>query len=116
MCLEVGVGEGRAAYGQVAVGEGKGEKMEVHGTVHSAGVATKHLELQGAGTAVPVALHVPRDAMHLVGGDGRADLALRAVHPCCGQNPLGGVVEGAVHGGEDADRSVVVVGIDDLEI
>ena len=54
--------------------------------------------------------------MHLVGGDGRADLALRAVYPGRGQDPLGGVVEGAVHGGEDADRGVGVVGIDDLEV
>ena len=101
MCLEVGVGEGRAAYGQVAVGEGELEEVEIHGTVDSAGVPAEHLELQGAGTAVPVPLDVPGDAMDLVGGEGDADLALRAVHPGLRDDPFRGVGEGSVLKGGD---------------
>ena len=114
--LEVGVGQGRAAYGQVAVGDGELQEVEVHGMGHAPGVAAEHLELQGARTAVPVALHVPGDAVHLVGGDGGVDLAPSAVHPGRRDDPLGGVAEVPVDRREQGHGGVGVVGIDDLEV
>ena len=89
--------------------------MEVDGCV-AASVLAEHLELQGAGLLGPVRLDVPGNAVHLVGGEGDADLALRAVHPGLRDDPFRGVGEGPVHGGQYADGGVGVVGIDDFEV
>ena len=115
IALEVRVLERRTADGQVAVGKGKGEKVQIDGG-RPAGVMTDDLELQGARAIRPVGLDVPGYAVDLVGSNGGPDLRTRAVHPCLGNDPFGRVIEGAVLGCEDAHGGVGVVRIDDLEV
>ena len=77
---------------------------------------TDDLELEGARAVGPVGLDVPGYAVDLVGCNGGPDFGICAIYPGLGENPLGGIVEGAVLSGEDAHGGVGVVRIDDLEV